>query len=285
MARRRQITQKNIVTYITIFLLIMIIFTWEKREHISPVEDSITHVIIPLQKGVTYFGDWLVQRVDFVKNINILEETAVTLQEEVNRLTYENQILEQSKLELDRLQKLYELDQYYADYPTTGARIIGKDPGNWYNVFIIDKGENQGIKVDMVVMGGIGLIGKIIQVGPDFAKVRSIIDDTSSVSASIVRTDDLCVVKGDLTLFNKGYISIDYISNNVNLLIGDNVITSNLGEIYPPGILIGEVVAIETNENQLSKKAFLKPVVDFKHLKEVLVINQIWGENEEDSDI
>jgi len=278
MARKRRFTQKNVVIGITIALLIMIVFTWEVRQTISPLEKSVTYVIIPLQKGVTYFGDWLVKRVDFIKNIQQLESTVIRLREERDRLSYENRILEQSKLELDRLRALHELDQRYADYPTTGARIIGKDPGNWYSVFVIDKGEKEGIAVDMVVMGGAGLIGKVIEVGHGYAKVRAIIDDTSSVSASITRTNDLCVVKGDLTLFNKGYIKIDYIDEEVNLLIGDTVTTSHLGTIYPPGILIGEVVAIKENKNKLSKEAFLKPVVDFKHLEEVLVINQLWGQ-------
>lgn len=277
MARRRNLSTQNIIMGMTVFFVVMIILTWETREEITPIEKSVSYVIIPVQKGVTYFSDWLVNGVDFIKNIDRLEELNEQLNNDVNRLTYENQILEQSKSELDRLRSLYELDQRYADYPKTGARIISKDPGNWYNIFTIDKGENDGIEVNMVVMAGAGLVGKIIEVGPGYAKVRSIIDDKSSVSALINRTEDICIVKGDLTLFSNGYIGVEYISNEVNLILGDEISTSHLGDIYPPGILIGRVIQIEETSDKLSQKAYLEPVVDFKHIEEVLVINRQWG--------
>lgn len=276
MARRKRISGQNIIVGISVLFLFIIILTWETRDSISPIEKSITHVIIPIQKGVTYFGDWLVDKVDFVQNINALESQNQALLIEVDKLTYENQILSHSKDELERLRELYELDKRYADYPKTGARVIGKDPGNWYSVFTIDKGAEEGIEVNMVVMADAGLVGKVIEVGPGYSKVRSIIDDTSSVSATILRTKDLCTVRGDLTLYNDGVVSIEYIPSEVNLIEGDQVTTSHLGEVYPPGILIGDIVSIEKDPDQLSQKAYIKPVVDFKHLEDVLVINQLW---------
>ncbi len=278
MARRnRRITPTNVVVVVSVLFFFMIILTWETRDEISPMEKSISHVIIPVQKGVTFFGDWLTDRVDFVQNIGDLETMNIDLQDKVDQLTYENQILEQSKLELQRLRELQELDSRYADYPKTGARVIGKDPGNWYSVFTIDKGSNDGIAVDMVVLAGAGLVGKIIEVGPGYAKVRSIIDDNSSVSGIVARTNDLCTVRGDLTLFNEGYLSVDYISDEINLVLNDEITTSHLGTVYPPGILIGEVIKIEDNPTTLTQAAFINPYVDFKDLQEVLVINQQWG--------
>ena len=281
MARRnRRITPTNVVVVVSVMFFFMIILTWETRDEISPMEKSISHVIIPVQKGVTYFGDWLTDRVDFVQNIGDLETMNIDLQDKVDQLTYENQILEQSKLELQRLRELQELDSRYADYPKTGARVIGKDPGNWYSVFTIDKGSDDGIAVDMVVLAGAGLVGKIIEVGPGYAKVRSIIDDNSSVSAIVARTNDLCTVRGDLTLFNEGYLAVDYISDEINLVLNDEITTSHLGTVYPPGILIGEVIKIEDNPTTLTQAAFINPYVDFKDLQEVLVINQQWGGHE-----
>lgn len=278
MARRNRFTSQNIIIAITVFFLFVIILTWETRDEISPVEKSITHVIIPIQKGTTYFGDWLIEKVDFLKNINELESQNQDLLEEVDRLNYENEILNQSKEELDTLRDLYELDQQYADYPKTGARVIGKDPGNWYSVFTIDKGEDDGIAVDMVVMADAGLVGRIIEVGPGYSKVRSIIDDTSSVSGKIKRTRDLCTVRGDLTLYNEGLISVEYIPDDVNIIIEDEIITSHLGEVYPPGILIGEVVSVDEEPGKMSQVAYIRPVVDFKHLENVLVINRNWSQ-------
>ena len=105
-------------------------------------------------------------------HINDLDEMNTDLEAEVNQLRYENKLLELDKLELERLRELYALDKRYADYPKTGARVIGKDPGSWYEVFIIDKGTNDGIRVNMVVMAGNGLVGRIIETDPNFSKVR-----------------------------------------------------------------------------------------------------------------
>lgn len=277
MARRKsRFTTTNVVVAISILFFFLTILTWETREKTSPIEQSVSYVIIPIQKGVTYFGDWLVDRVDFVNNINELELMNTELKEQVDQLTYENQILDQSKEELDRLRALYELDERYADYPKIGARVIGKDPGNWYSVFNIDKGSKDGIEVNMVVLAGAGLVGKIIEVGSNYAKVRAVIDDTSSVSSLVVRTNDLCTVNGDLTLFNEGYLTVDYLSDDINLVINDEITTSHLGSVYPPGILIGKVVKIDDDPDKLTQLAYIEPYVDFKHLQEVLVINQLW---------
>lgn len=281
MARRnRRIEPTNVVMAMAVIFFFMIIFTWETRQSISPMEQSVSYVIIPVQKGTTYFSDWLIDRMDFFRNINELEDMNESLQDQVEQLTYENQILEQSRLELKRLRALQELDDLYAEYPKTSARVIGKDPGNWYSVFTIDKGSRDGIEVDMVVMAGAGLVGKIIEVGPGYAKVRSIIDDNSSVSGNIVRTTDLCTVRGDLTLYNEGYLAVDYISDEINLVLNDQIITSHLGTVYPPGILIGEVIKVEDDPSTLTQQAYIRPYVNFKHLQEVLVINQQWGGHE-----
>lgn len=272
MKRQSRFTIKNLLLIIIVICSITMVLTWEVRQTTSPIEQSMTYVIIPFQKGVTYFGDWVKDKVDFVREVNELEAINNGLTEEVDQLRYENRLLELDKLELERLRKLYELDKQYADYPKTGARVIGKDPGNWYEVFIIDKGTSDGIEVNMVVMAGSGLVGRIIEVGPNYSKVRSIIDDTSSVSAKVLRTSDICTVSGNKILGDAGNALVEDIDESVNIKEGDEIVTSHLGVYYPPGILIGTVTSIEADPNKLTKTAILKPVVDFKHMDEVLVI-------------
>lgn len=277
MKRRRNYSTKNIMILITMISIISIIFTWESRANLTPLESSVAYVVIPVQNGVNVFGDWLKEKVQFIKDIRDLEAINGQLLVEVNQLQYDNKILEQDKIELERLRTLYELDKRYADYPKIGAQVIGKDAGNWYNIFVINKGENDGLKVNMVVLAGNGLVGHITDVGPNYAKVQSIISDTCNVSAKIMRTSDLCVVKGDQTLVTDvAFCRVEYISENANIVIGDEIVTSHLGEIYPQGILIGTIQEIEINSDTLTKKAILKPAVDFEHLEEVLVINQVW---------
>lgn len=130
MKRQSRFSLNTIIKAIVVVSIISMVLTWETRETTSPIEQSVTYVIIPFQKGVTYFGDWVEDKVKFVRNIDKLESINEELEDEVNQLRYENKLLILDKMELDNLRELYELDKRYADYPKTGARVIGKDPSS-----------------------------------------------------------------------------------------------------------------------------------------------------------
>lgn len=281
--RKKNYSAKNTIIVLTIVCLLTIIFTWQSRASVSLVEKGLAYVVIPTQNGVNYFGDWLKDKVQFIKDINELEGINQVLQTEVDQLRYDNKILMQDKTELERLRGLYDLDKRYADYPKIGAQVIGKDPSNWYKTFLINKGEKDGLKVNMVVLAGDGLVGHITEVGPNYSKVQSIIDDTCNVSAKVMRTSDLCIVKGDQTLItDTAFARVDYIQEQANIVVGDEIVTSHLGSIYPPGILIGIIKEIDSDTTKMTRTAVLEPVVDFKHLEEVLVINQVWDDTVEE---
>ena len=195
------------------------------------------------------------------------------MQKTVDELTIENNRLQQERYELERLQELYALDQNYADYKKVGAHVTANDSGNWFSSFTIDKGEQDGIKKDMNVMAGTGLVGIVTEVGPNWARVRSIIDDSSNVSALILSTSDKCIVKGDLTLMNDGKIRFEQLANNGSeIKEGEQVVTSHISSKYLQGILIGYVSEITTDANNLTRSGYITPAVDFQHLQEVLVI-------------
>lgn len=283
MRRRKGLQTKNMVIGLTLLCVVSIIFTWESRSKVTPMESAIAYVIVPVQSGVNVFGDWLKEKVQFVKDIRDLERINDSLQTQVDKLQYENKILEQDKVELERLRTLYELDKRYADYPKIGAQVIGKDPGNWYNIFMINKGSDNGLQVNMVVLSGNGLVGHITDVGPNFAKVQTIITDTCNVSSKVMRTSDLCVVKGDQTLVSDAaFCRVDYLADDANIVVGDEIVTSHLSDIYPPGILLGTIMEIDDNPDGMTKSAILTPAVDFKHLEEVLVINQVFEKTQEE---
>ena len=155
----------------------------------------------------------------------------------------------------------------------TGARVISKDSGNWFSSFTIDKGTNDGIQVDCNVIAGGGLVGIVTEAGPNWATVRSIIDDNSNVSAMVSTTSDTCIIAGNLQLIDEGTLSLVKLTDeNSKVHVGDKVVTSNISEKYLPGILIGYICELTNDSNNLTKSGQITPVVDFKHLQEVLVI-------------
>ena len=168
---------------------------------------------------------------------------------------------------------MYELDEEYTDYPKIAASIISKDPGNWYDTFIINRGSNDGIRVNNNVIAGKGLVGIVTDVGPDWATVRSIIDDSSNVSAMTVSTMDTCVVEGELELADEGKLRFEQLYDVENkVTVGERVVTSNISENYLEGIFIGYVSEVVQDSNNLTKNGYLVTPVDFSHLKEVFVI-------------
>lgn len=239
----------------------------------GPLRAVANYTIVPMQKGINTIGLWMS---DFSHNFETLQELRKKnkdLQAEIDELTVKNNLLQQDKHELERLRELYALDELYADYKKIGARVTMNDSGNWFSSFVIDKGTNDGIQVDMNVMAGKGLVGIVTEVGPNWARVRSIIDDASNVSALILSTSDTCVVNGDLTLMQDGRIRFEMLANNgTEIKEGEQVVTSHISSKYLQGILIGYVSEIHVDANNLTRSGYITPVVDFEHLREVLVI-------------
>ncbi|MEE1315517.1 MAG: rod shape-determining protein MreC [Faecalimonas sp.] len=243
-------------------------------DHASgPLRALANYTVVPMQKGINTIGIWMN---DVTQNFETLDEFRTKnkeLQEKVDELTIANSRLQQEKFELDRLRELYELDQKYADYEKVGARVTASDTGNWFSNFVIDKGEKDGIAVDMNVMAGKGLVGIVTEVGPNWARVRSIIDDVSNVSALMLASSDKCIVSGDLTLMQDGKIRFEQLANNESVIeVGEPIVTSHISSKYLPGILIGYVSDIQVDANNLTRSGTLIPATDFQHLQEVLVI-------------
>ena len=165
------------------------------------------------------------------------------------------------------------MDQTYEDYPKVAATIISKDPGNWYDTFMINKGSDDGIKVDNNVIAGKGLVGIVTEVGSSWATVRSIIDDSSSVSAMTVSTSDNCIVNGDLELIDEGKLRFEQLYDQENkVTVGERIVTSNISEKFVEGLFIGYVSEVQVDSNNLTKTGTIVTPVDFLHLKDVFVI-------------
>src|SRR5699024_7381821 len=170
----------------------------------APLKEAAGMLVIPFENSLNTIGGWMSDARENFRDKQDLIDANEELQAAVDTLTEQNNILIQDQAELARLEQLYDLDEEYTDYPKIAARIISKDPGNWYDTFIINRGSNDGVRVDNNVIAGKGLVGIVTEVGSTWATVRAIIDDSSNVSATTVSTDDNCVVEGDLELIDEG---------------------------------------------------------------------------------
>lgn len=282
MARNRStrkkfsIPAKYILLALTIICILMMVLSYATNILDGPLETVAGYTIVPFQKGISYAGGWLFNRGESLKELEALSSENEMLRQKVDELTIEIDSLLQDKYELAELRQLFKLDERYSEYPTVGARVIGKDAGNWYSTFLIDKGSNDGIRIDMNVMAGSGLVGVVTNVGPNWATVRSIIDNDSNISGMVLNTSDNMIVSGDLELYANGYIGFTELRDEDNLVVaGDQVVTSQISSKYLPGILIGYIEEINPDSNNLTKSGKITPVVDFEHLDLVLVITEL----------
>lgn len=254
----------------------MMLVTFGTDAFDKPLNTVVGYIIVPFQRGIEKAGSWLSDRSDEFGQVKDLLEENARLKEELAALTEENTLLQQDKYELNELRALFAMDEQYGEYNKVGARIIGRDTGNWYSTFIIDKGENEGLSVDMNVIAEGGLVGRITSVGPTWAKVTSVISDNSSVSGMTLSTGDNLMVLGDLKLMATGCITFSQLLDGKNAVKeGDKVVTSDISDKYLPNILIGYISSINKDPNNLTKSGLLVPAVDFEHLGEVLVITDL----------
>ena len=269
------VSQKFMLTVLTVLCLALIAVSFFTDKLTSPVQNALSYVIEPLQKGINGMGLWLTDRADYFATIDELRTQNEELRAELDDIKEKNLVLVQDQIELNNLRELYALDNKIPGYEKLAARVIGKSSGNWFSTFTIDKGSKDGILVDMNVICGNGLVGIVTGVTDNTATVRSIIDGSSNVTGMLVTSSDTCNIRGDLELMDSGYVHLEYLRKDVEVSDGDMIVTSNISDKYIQGILIGYVKNITEDANSLTQSGYLVPAVDFERLTEVIVIMQL----------
>ena len=243
----------------------------------GPLNSVAGYVFVPMQEGINSAGSWLSSKANDFKTLGEVLTENKELKAQIDDLTTQLNKTKLEQYDLDNYRQLLDLDDQYADFDKIAAHVIAMDGTNWFSTFTIDKGSKQGIAKGMNVLAGSGLVGIVTDVGPNYAKVRSIIDDSSNVSAMVLTTKDNFNVSGSLMSMNKDKVLpfTELRDENDKVKQGDPVVTSYVSDQYQQGLLIGYIYSIEDNPNNLTKSGYITPVVDFQHLQEVLVITEI----------
>jgi rod shape-determining protein MreC len=189
------------------------------------------------------------------------------LRDEVARLRGEVTALEERLGEAARHERLQAFGRE-AGLGTTVARVIGRDPTNWYQSVLIDRGERDGVVADMGVVVPDGVVGRVIKVMPRTAVVLLVSDRNSVVPGLTQRSRDEGLIEG----VGAGRLRMKYLSTLADVQAGDSVVTSGLTAEFPKGLRIGTVTAVEQSPDAISQSAFLEPAVDLSRLEEVVLL-------------
>ena len=272
--KKKRLSTKYTLLMLSSICLLLILISLTLNISGGPLKVAAGYVFVPMQTGVNTVGQWLSDKANDFKTLGQVLNENKELKQQLDDMTLQMNTIKLEQYELENYRELLALDEKYPSYQKVAASVIAKDSGNWFSTFTIDRGTKDGIKVGMNVLAGSGLVGIVKDVGPNYAKVRSIIDDSSKVSAMVTTTEDNFIVSGSLQSMNERKVIgfTDLKDEDDEVMLGDPVVTSYVSDQYQQGILIGYVATIEKNSNNLTKSGTITPVVDFEHMENVLVI-------------
>lgn len=233
----------------------------------STIKIYLAELLSPLQIGT----DSVFSRVGAVSaGIGRLIDTAVNdknLEDRVSFLTREVARLKEVERENELLRGLLEFRDKNP-YRGVAARVVGRDIHHWNQSILINKGGVDGIEKDDPVVAAGGLVGRVREVAPHLSRVLLISDPASGVGGVIQSSRLTGIVKGD----SRGNCIISYLPRRVEIMPGEKVLTSGLGRIYPPGLLIGTINRVDRKKFGLYQSADLKPAASLDRLEQVMVI-------------
>ncbi len=239
------------------------------RPDITLIERLVSQVFSPAQRlfqRVSLFFDRISQEIRLMREAR---DENLMLREKVLAIPWLETDLQEAQLENDRLRELLKFSQAV---PSTyiPAEVIGRNPDNWFDMAVINKGLTDGVAKDDPVVTSSGLVGRVVRATSNTATVMLLLDVDSGVGGLVQRSRDAGVVVGRGS--GEQVLTMKLFSKDSEVMVGDVIVTSGLGSLFPKGLPIGEVVSVGKADFGLSKTADIRPFVNFDRLEEVLVL-------------
>ncbi|MBS6183630.1 MAG: rod shape-determining protein MreC [Clostridium celatum] len=264
---------KLAVTIVVLSVAFLGIIIFSLKSNSSIISSGVGSVISPLQKIVYNANDKIKGSFDFFINFSKVkqenEELAAKNAELENKLIEYNRMKEENTT----LREMFDYSQANKNYNYLGCNIVGYSGGNISNGYIIDKGTNDGVKKDMIVITPAGLVGKVTKSESNYSIVQTILNENIAVASMVESTRETTgILQGITDSKNKNLTMLSNIPIDSEIKEGDVILTSGLGGMYPQEIRIGEVVSVEVDSVGIMKKAIVKPYVDFNKLEGLFVV-------------
>ena len=253
-----------------VILIILVIFSNTNSENMSIIENVANIIISPIENGLTYLKNKIHGNDKFFEDINDLKKENQELKQKNSELELALREYEIVKNENQQLKQELNLAEKYPDFTTIPGTVISRDISNYSKTISINVGRKNGIQENMTVIADEGLVGHIISVTENTAKVQTIVDSSSATSCLTSSTRDSMVCRG--TIENNKNLKASYMETSAQLIQGDSIETSGLGGIYAKGLHVGKIKKIVEGTNKIDTYAIIETAVDFSKLETVLVI-------------
>lgn len=273
----RKNKERMMVSAVSIILIILIGVTSTERMALNRFEKVLGNTLTPIGKVINSIGENISSFLGGFKNNSKLKDENKLLKDQIIKLEDENRRYLDIIGKTDYLKKEANL-LAKTEFQLIESQIVGKEPGNWFDVFTIDKGLNDGVKKGDTVIQGIevdkttiseGLIGRVLDVGDNWSKVVTIVDELSTISFKVLRTQDGGMISGSMDGKISGYLFDD----KADVIKGDKLYTSGLGGAFVSDLYIGEVDNVIDDDDDMLKMISVKPAINFKKLYKVYIIS------------
>ena len=242
-----------------------------KRDLPSQIREKSYSIIGSIQQAAFNFEESISEWIKNFYQTKKLREENELLKIKIDKLLFEKEnYFKEILSSYQRLEKLLEFKQKKA-YHLVPVRVISYTPSIYFKVVFIGKGGKDGVKKGMTVVNSQGLVGKVIEEYPHQAKVLLIIDERSKVGIRVQKTRDIAILQGK---GEEGICELKYLLNTASVKVGDEVVTSGLGNLFPEGILVGKISQVERDPNRLFQEVKITPAVDFGKLEELFIIKK-----------
>jgi rod shape-determining protein MreC len=236
--------------------------------YLSPALRAALNPLVSVQSWLSTRYMEVYEFLTVPRNVATLRQRNAELENQVSQLQTQVIQLQQQQREAQVLYALLDFARTRPENEYSAAAIIGLDPSPFLHYVIIDKGSDDGMRHGMPVVTEQGLVGRIDAVTSGASRVQLITDPGAAVNVHLQNMQIEAMLTGSIT----GDISLEMVSQDTNLQIGEVVLSSGLGGNYPSDILVGQVISIRKRENDLFQSASIQPAVDFTHFRAVLVI-------------
>ena len=264
---------RNLIIIVSVLALLLSIgYSNGGRTSVTVVENLFSYIVVPTQNVLTSISNSVTERVSDISRVFEYKEDIKTLKKENEVLKEENIALTLDQVQIKQLEELktnlnYIKQNKFQDYVT--AKVVSKDSSNWFNMFTINAGLEQGVKKYSVVVANNGLVGRVYEVGNNYSKVITIVDNKSKISFEVLSLKNQ--YQGYIESTHDGLLTGRIFEPNAKLDEGMKIITTGQG-IYPEGVLVGKITSVDNDEDEFLQRITIKPEVDFRYLKYVTVI-------------
>ena len=265
---------KFFIITLTVAASVTVVFTaMSLLGYSSYLKSALNFLLTPFQKLSDTVGRSVDGYVDYFTEAERLKKENEELKARIDEMLDEVQSAKAVRAENDELRRMLEVKAEHLDYKFELADVIGREDGNYMTVFTLGKGKNSGIDRDMpIISANSGLIGRITDAGSTWSKACSVIEMDSSVGAYVERSRAAGIVVGDYELGLKGLCKLAYLQSDADVEVGDRVMTSGVGSVYPRGLIIGTVTEVRVDESLRTVYAIVRPYADVSDLSTVTVV-------------